>query len=51
MLVTASELGLQELIHLQSLNKANWMEQNFNLVCQTSFENVGTSKIFYRINV
>src|SRR5205823_3921730 len=42
-LVTASELNLQELIiHLQSFlikNKKNWMEQNFNLVYQTSFEN------------
>jgi hypothetical protein len=42
-LVTASELGLQELLpHLQSFlikNKAKWMEQNFNLVYQTSFEN------------
>src|SRR3954453_19989145 len=42
-LVTASELSLQELIpHLQSFlikNKTNWMEQNFNLIYQTSFEN------------
>src|SRR5256885_15602503 len=42
-LVSASELSLQELIpHLQSFlikNKANWMEQNFNLIYQTSFEN------------
>ena len=42
-LVTASELSLQELIvYLQSFlieNKANWMEQNFNLINQTSFEN------------
>src|SRR3954462_7622721 len=42
-LLTASELSLQELIpHLQSFlikNKANWMEQNFNLISQTSFEN------------
>src|SRR6266487_4958524 len=42
-LVAASELNLQELItHLQSFlieNKKNWMEQNFNLVYQTSFEN------------
>ena len=42
-LVTASELSLQELIpHLQSFlikNKANWLEQNFNLIYQTSFEN------------
>ena len=42
-LVSASELNLQELIpHLQSFliqKKSNWMEQNFNLVYQTSFEN------------
>ena len=42
-LITASELGLQELIpHLQLFlikNKVHWMEQNFNLVYQTSFEN------------
>ena len=42
-MVAASELNLQELItHLQSFlieNKKNWMEQNFNLVYQTSFEN------------
>ncbi|GBB87380.1 hypothetical protein RclHR1_13840001 [Rhizophagus clarus] len=42
-LVAARELNLQELItHLQSFlieNKKNWMEQNFNLVYQTSFEN------------
>jgi len=42
-LVTASELNLQELIsHLQSFlikNKASWMEQNFNLIYQMSFEN------------
>ena len=41
-LVAASELNLQELvIYLQSFlikNKENWMEQNFNLVYQTSFE-------------
>jgi hypothetical protein len=39
----ASELSLQELIiYIQSFlikYKANWMEQNFNLVYQTSFEN------------
>src|SRR3954466_9868352 len=38
----ANELSLQELItYLQSFlikNKANWMEQNFNLIYQTSFE-------------
>ena len=42
-LVSAGELSLQELItFIQSFlieNKANWMEQNFNLVYQTSFEN------------
>src|SRR5437763_14589747 len=41
-LVAASELSLQELTaYLQSFlieNKANWMEQNFNLIYQTSFE-------------
>ena len=42
-LVNASELSLQELIvHLQSFliaNEANWMEENFNLIYQMSFEN------------
>ena len=42
-LIAARELSLQELIHrIQSFlinNKVNWMEQNFNLVYQTSFEN------------
>ncbi|CAB4427796.1 unnamed protein product [Rhizophagus irregularis] len=42
-LVTASELNLYELIpRLQSFlinNKASWMEQNFSLICQISFEN------------
>jgi hypothetical protein len=42
-LVTGSELGLQELItYLQSFlikTKANWMEQNFNMIYQISFEN------------
>jgi hypothetical protein len=42
-LVTASELSLQELNnYLQSFlvkNKASWIEQNFNLVYQTSFGN------------
>ncbi|GES83893.1 kinase-like domain-containing protein [Rhizophagus clarus] len=41
-LIASSELNLQELItHLQSFlieNKKNWMEQNFNLVYKTSFE-------------
>ena len=42
-LVSANELGFQELvIYLQSFlleNKRNWMEQNFNLIYKTSFEN------------
>ncbi|GBC09991.1 hypothetical protein RclHR1_09260005 [Rhizophagus clarus] len=42
-LVVSSELSLQELItHLQLFlieNKKNWMEQNFNLIYRTSFEN------------
>jgi hypothetical protein len=42
-LVAASELNLQELIsYLQSFlieNKTKWMEQNFNLIYQMSFEN------------
>ncbi|GES96409.1 BTB/POZ protein [Rhizophagus clarus] len=42
-LIAANELNLQELvIHIQSFltgNKADWMEQNFNLIYQTSFEN------------
>ncbi|PKC61042.1 hypothetical protein RhiirA1_539442 [Rhizophagus irregularis] len=42
-LLAANELSIQELIpHLQSFlikNKSNWMEQNFNLIYQTSFEN------------
>jgi hypothetical protein len=41
-LVAANELNIQELVdYLQSSlikNKTNWMEQNFNLVYQTSFE-------------
>ena len=41
-LEAANELGLQELIiYLQAYlieNKANWMEQNFSTVNQTSFE-------------
>jgi hypothetical protein len=43
LLVTANELNLQELvIYIQSFltkNKANWMEQNFNLIYKTSIEN------------
>ena len=42
-MVTASELSLQELIpHLQSFltkKKANWLEQNFDFVYRTSFDN------------
>ncbi|GBB83421.1 hypothetical protein RclHR1_10140006 [Rhizophagus clarus] len=42
-LVASNELSLQELIiHLQLFlveNKKNWMEQNFNLLYKTSFEN------------
>ena len=42
-LIAASELSLQELIpHLQSFlikNKSSWIEQNFDLIYQTSFEN------------
>src|SRR6266498_911379 len=42
-LVAANELSLQELFpYLESFlieNKANWMEQNFDLIYQTSFEN------------
>ncbi|GBC26933.2 BTB/POZ protein [Rhizophagus irregularis DAOM 181602=DAOM 197198] len=42
-LVTANELSLQELNnYLQSFlveNNASWIEQNFNLVYQTSFKN------------
>jgi hypothetical protein len=41
-LVAAGELSLQELVdYVQSFltkNKADWMEQNFNLIYQTSFE-------------
>ncbi|RIA82893.1 hypothetical protein C1645_834628 [Glomus cerebriforme] len=43
MLVAASELNLQDLItYLQFFlieNKTNWLELNFNLIYQTSFEN------------
>src|SRR5438034_10494655 len=42
-LVAGSELGLQELTtYLQSYlieTKSNWMELNFNLIYQTSYEN------------
>ncbi|GET03153.1 carbohydrate-binding module family 13 protein [Rhizophagus clarus] len=48
-LVAANELGLQELvIHLQTFlikYKKNWMEQNFNLTFQTSFENASFLKL------
>jgi hypothetical protein len=48
-LTAASELNLQELIHhLQSFlieNKTNWLEQNFCLIHQTSFENDCFSKL------
>ncbi len=41
-MVTANELSLQELFpYLESFlieNKANWMEQNFDLIYKTSFE-------------
>ena len=49
-LVAGNELGLQELItYSQSFlieNKADWMELNFNLIYQTSFEN-NSSRILY----
>src|ERR1700728_4755175 len=42
-LIAANELSLQELFPcLETFlieNKANWMEQNFDLIYQTSFEN------------
>uniref|UniRef100_U9TTG0 Kelch-like protein 17 n=1 Tax=Rhizophagus irregularis (strain DAOM 181602 / DAOM 197198 / MUCL 43194) TaxID=747089 RepID=U9TTG0_RHIID len=48
-LVTANELSLQELNnYLQSFlikNNASWIEQNFNLVYQTSFENDSFSEL------
>ncbi|RGB42396.1 hypothetical protein C1646_751050 [Rhizophagus diaphanus] len=48
-LIAANELSLQELIpYLQTFlieNKANWMEQNFNLIYQTSFENNSFSEL------
>ena len=48
-LIAASKLSLQELIpRLQSfliINKANWLEQNFNLIYQTSFENESFSEL------
>ncbi|CAB4440705.1 unnamed protein product [Rhizophagus irregularis] len=48
-LIAANELSLQELIpYLQSFlieNKTNWMEQNFNFIYQTSFENDSFSEL------
>uniref|UniRef100_U9SN07 TLDc domain-containing protein n=1 Tax=Rhizophagus irregularis (strain DAOM 181602 / DAOM 197198 / MUCL 43194) TaxID=747089 RepID=U9SN07_RHIID len=48
-LIASSELGLQELItHLQLFlikNKKKWMEQNFNLIYKTSFENYSFLKL------
>ncbi|RGB42398.1 hypothetical protein C1646_751052 [Rhizophagus diaphanus] len=48
-LIAANELSLQDLIpYLQSFlieNKAIWMEQNFNLIYQTSFENDSFSEL------
>src|ERR1044072_3490742 len=42
-LIAVNELDLQDLTsYIQSFlvhNKANWMEQNFDLIYQTSFEN------------
>ncbi|CAB4440683.1 unnamed protein product [Rhizophagus irregularis] len=48
-LIAANELGFQELIpYLQSFlikNEASWMEQNFNLIYQTSFKNDSFSEL------
>ncbi|EXX52051.1 uncharacterized protein OCT59_021105 [Rhizophagus irregularis] len=48
-LVAASELGLQELIPNIQLflikSKTNWIEQNFNLIYRTSFENNSFSEL------
>ncbi|GBB93219.1 hypothetical protein RclHR1_21300002 [Rhizophagus clarus] len=48
-LVATNELSLQELItHLQSYlikNEKHWMEHNFNLIYQISFENDSFSKL------
>jgi hypothetical protein len=50
-LIASNELSLQELItHLQSFlieNKKIWMEQNFNLIYKTSFENDSFLKLQY----
>ncbi|GBC27383.2 BTB/POZ protein [Rhizophagus irregularis DAOM 181602=DAOM 197198] len=48
-LIVANELNLQEIVtYLQSfliVNKKNWMEQNFNLIYKTSFENESLLKL------
>ena len=48
-LVVANELSLQDLIpHLQSFliqNEANWVEQNFGMIYQTSIENDSFSEL------
>jgi hypothetical protein len=48
-LVAANELGLRELIpNIQSFlikNKTKWIEQNFNMICRTSFENDSFSEL------
>ena len=48
-LIAVNELSLQDLTsHIQSFlicNKANWMEQNFDLIYQTSFENNSFSEL------
>ena len=48
-LVAVNELSLQDLtLHLQSFliqNKANWMEQNIDLIYKTSFENNSFSEL------
>ncbi|RIA87337.1 BTB/POZ protein, partial [Glomus cerebriforme] len=48
-LVAASELNLQELVsHMQSSmirNHITWLEQNFNLIYQTSFKNDSFSEL------
>uniref|UniRef100_U9TWU5 Kelch-like protein 17 n=1 Tax=Rhizophagus irregularis (strain DAOM 181602 / DAOM 197198 / MUCL 43194) TaxID=747089 RepID=U9TWU5_RHIID len=47
LLISAKELNLQELVtHIQSFlveNRVNWMEQNIDLIYQTSFENENDS--------
>jgi hypothetical protein len=48
-LIAANELDLQEIVtYLQSFligYKKNWMEQNFNLIYKTSFENESLLKL------